>query len=74
MTHADGRLRIEETDSCTEQKNLAVLKRVQARSYDHHSPAQAVKLMRRGGVPDSWESKAGSAADEEQKVHSEQGQ
>ena len=49
---ADGRLKIEETGSCNDKKNTAVLKRARAKAYAHHSPAQAVKLMRRAGIPE----------------------
>ena len=48
----DGRLKIEETGSCNNKKNTAVLKRARAKAYAHHSPAQAVKLMRRAGIPE----------------------
>ena len=48
----DGRLKIEETGSCNDKNNTAVLKRVWAKAYAHHSPAQAVKLMRRAGIPE----------------------
>ena len=44
--------KIEETGSCNDKKNTAVLKRARAKAYAHHSPAQAVKLMRRAGIPE----------------------
>lgn len=48
----DGRLKIEETGSCNDKKNTAVSKRAWANAYAHRSPAQAVKLMRRAGIPE----------------------
>ena len=38
--------------SCGDSKNAEVLKRARAKAFAQHTPAQAVKLMRRQGIPE----------------------
>ena len=49
---SDGRMRVEKVGSCGDSKNAEVLKRARAKAFAQHTPAQAVKLMRRQGIPE----------------------
>ena len=45
-------MRVEKVGSCGDSKNSEVLKRARAKAFAQHTPAQAVKLMRRQGIPE----------------------